>query len=214
MLRGFRLSMKLLVLVVLLVGCAEPRSLLVHRPEDPKADAAVTAMWNHEIHGVARDGDWLLTRSYYAVADAISLATLGEGLSHASIYDAHRDTVIEAVGDGVREIPLAQLLDRNHYVIVVRPSYLTAENQEAALAFARTQLGTGFDTGGMLGFDDPDKFYCSELVWWASRGEEQTGDHLQVVTPTELMNYGAVIYWSGKRTDPQVLELAVARTAS
>src|SRR5258707_769811 len=111
---------RLAVLVAFLsiAGCAEPRSLLVHRPEDPRVDSAVTAMWAHEVHSVARDGDWLLTRSYYALADVITLSTGGEGLSHASIYDAKHDTVIEAVGSGVREIPLAELIDRNHYVIV------------------------------------------------------------------------------------------------
>jgi hypothetical protein len=51
----------------------------------------------------------------------IATVTPGEDPSHASLYDAEHGTVIEAVGDGVREIPLAQLLQRNHYIIPVRP---------------------------------------------------------------------------------------------
>lgn len=192
-------------------GCAEPRSMLVHRPEDPAVDAAVTALWAHEIHGVARDGDWVLTRSYYALGDAIAKLTPGEDLSHASIYDAHRDTVVESVGSGVREISLSELLSRNHYVIVVRPHNMTAADQTAALARARTRVGAAFDKGGMLGIDDPDKFYCSELVWWASQTEARSGVRERVITPADLMKYGQVIYWSGQRTDAQVMQLAADR---
>lgn len=197
----------------LATGCAEPRSLLVSRPDDAGLDRAVTAMWAHEIHGVARDGDWLLTRSYYALGDAIAKLTPGLDLSHASVYDATRDTVIEAVGDGVREIPLAELIARNHYVVVVRPAKMTAAEQRAALDRARTQLGAAFDKTGLFGFDDPSAFYCSELVWWASDMERRSGVRERVISPADLMKYGQVIYWSGERTDPQVLALAQAGSA-
>lgn len=209
--------MKRLVLLAALVattsvaGCSEPHSVMVKRPESPAVDTAVTAMWSHEIHKVAKDGDWILTRSYFMVADMISLATPGEDLSHASIYDAKRDTVIEAVGDGVREIPLSQLVQRNHYVIVVHPSGMTDAQRTRSVERARSRLGTPFDTRGMLGLDDPDKVYCSELVWWAAQGELRTGDHHRVITPGDLMDYGEVVYWSGKRTDTQVMQQAMAR---
>ena len=206
--------MRLAILAVVsgLGACHEPKSLIVHRPEDPAVDAAVTKMWAHEIRHVARNGDWILTRSYYALADAITLGTGGEGISHASIYDAKHDTVIEAVESGVREIPLSQLLDRNHYAIVVRPSGMTVNDQQHALERARTQLGAEFDEFGMLGFDDPDKFYCSELVWWASETATRTDDEPIVITPSDLMKYGDVIYWSGKRDDEQIMELAGERS--
>lgn len=192
-------------------ACGEPRSLLVERPADERVDRAVTALWTHEIHRVARDGDWLLTRSYYALGDAIAIATRGEDLSHASIYDAQRDTVIEAVGSGVREIPLAELIARNHYVVVVRPAHMTATDQVHALARARSKVGTPFDKAGLFGLDDPAKFYCSELVWWASQTEARSGHSKRVVTPADLLQYGEVIYWSGKRTDPQIMALASER---
>ena len=82
--------------------------MLVSRPENPVVDTAVSAMWTNEIKTVARDGDWILTRSYYAVADAIAKIAPGEDLSHASIYDAvsalipfeaHlRDKAVDALG--------------------------------------------------------------------------------------------------------------------
>jgi permuted papain-like amidase YaeF/Yiix C92 family enzyme len=204
--------MRLVVLVVVATGCHEPKSLIVHRPEDPQADAAVTRMWTHEIRGVARDGDWILSRSYWLAADAITLGTGGEGISHASIYDARHGTVIEAVGSGVREIPLEQLVERNHYLIVVRPNGMTAAEESLAVARARLKLGVEFDGAGMLGLDDPETFYCSELVWWASEGQSRTEDEPVVITPSDLIKYGEVIYYSGKRDDEQIMELALDRT--
>jgi len=187
--------------------------VLVKRPESKDVDAAVTAMWSHEIHNVAQDGDWILTRSYFMIADAISKTTPGVDLSHASIYDAKRDTIIEAVNDGVREIPLSELVYRNHYVIVVRPSNMTAAERARSVERARSRIGTEFDKAGLFGFNNPDKLYCSELVWWAAQGELRYGEHQTVIAPVELMQYGEVVYWSGQRTDQQVMELAMAHDA-
>jgi hypothetical protein len=195
-------------------GCAhEPKSILVARPDDRAADAAITQLWTREIHDKARDGDWLLSRSYYVMADAITAATPGEDISHASIYDAKHDTVIESIGSGVREIPLADLVARNHFMIIVRPTGMTAADESEALTRARSQVGAKYDIGGMFGVDAPEKFYCSELVYWASQTEARSGRRERVITPSDLMRYGEVIYWSGKRTDPQVVELATSRQA-
>lgn len=201
-----------LLFVTAAVACSRP-SVMVKRPADKQTDTAVTRMWTSEVGNVARDGDWILTRSYVLVGDAISTVTPGESLSHASIYDAKRGTVIEAVSEGIREIPLEKLIDRNHYVIVVRPSNMTAAEQTDAVARARTQLGGKFDIGGMFGIDHEDAFYCSELVWWASQTEARSGRRERIVTPSDLMQYGEVIYWSGKRDDQQVMSIAANRDA-
>ena len=207
----------LLALAVLLgiaaSGCAptQIKSVMVHRPADAVADEAVSEMWAAEIRGTARDGDWLLSRSYYAVGDVIAITTRGEDLSHAAIYDATRDMVVESVGEGVREVSLVTFLKRNHYVIVVRPSNMTAADQAHALARAKTKMGLPFDMRGMFGFDNPDAWYCSELVWWASQTEARTGRSETVITPADLMKYGEVIYWSGKRDDAAVMAIAKGR---
>jgi hypothetical protein len=205
-----RLAVALALALALLAACSRP-SVLVQRPANAEVDAAVTALWSAEIARVARDGDWILTRSYFVIGDAIVKLTPGEELSHASIYDARTQTVIEAVGDGVREIPLGELVQRNHYVIVVRPANMTAADGQGALVRARGQLGKKFDIGGMFGLDHGDRFYCSELVYWASQTEARSGTRERVVTPADLMKYGEVVYWSGKRDDPQVMALATAR---
>lgn len=199
-----------LLFVTCAVACSRP-SVMVKRPEDKQVDEAVTKMWTAEIGKVARDGDWILTRSYVLVGDAIATATPGEDLSHASIYDAKTGTVIEAVSEGIREIPLDKLVRRNHYVIVVRPANMTAADQTEAVARARTKLGGTFDIAGMFGIDNKDAFYCSELVYWASQTEARSGRRERIITPTDLMKYGEVIYWSGKRDDAQVMSLAATR---
>jgi hypothetical protein len=200
-----------LLAAISISSACSARSRLIHRPDDARVDAAITAMWTAEIRRTARTGDWLLSRAYYLVSDLIVLGTSGEALSHGSIYDASRDTVIESIGSGVREIPLEQLVARNHLVLVVRPSNMTAADGRAAVARARTRIGAPFDATGMFGFDDPDRFYCSELVYWASQTAARTGSHERVVTPSDLMMYGEVISWSGVRDDAGVGELATLR---
>lgn len=209
--------MKRLLLACLVVSACAPtqvKSYMVHRPDDRAADAAVSELWAADIRKVARDGDWFLSRSYYAVGDVIALTTRGEDLSHASLYDATRDTVVESVGEGVREVPLVTFLKRNHYVIVVRPANMSAADQVQSLARARTKLGLPFDIRGMFGFDNPDAWYCSELVWWASQTEARSGRHETVITPSDLMKYGEVIYWSGKRDDAAIMQIATERAAT
>lgn len=200
-------------LVAASLATACTKSVMVARPTDRVADTAVTTLWTDEIARVAQDGDWILTRSYSSISDVIVISTFGEELSHASIYDAKTQTVIEAIDTGVREIPLAQLLQRNHYAIVVRPSKMTAADKAEAVARARSKVGARYDMRGMIGFDNPDEFYCSELVYWASQTAARTGERHSVITPSELMKYGEVVYWSGKRDDAQVMELARERVA-
>lgn len=188
------------------------RSQMVHRPTNGGVDEAITAMWVDEVRRVARDGDWILSRAYALTSDAIVIAT-GADLSHGSIYDASRGTVIESIASGVREIPLEQLVARNHLLLVVRPAHMTAADGREAVARARTQVGAPFDVTGMVGLDDPDRFYCSELVYWASQTAARTGSHERVVTPADLMKYGEVIFWSGERDDAEVGQLALEAAA-
>jgi uncharacterized protein YycO len=198
-------------LALVTTAACSAKSVAIHRPESPDVDAAITAMWTHEVQSIARDGDWILSRAYAATSDLIVLGTTGEGVSHGSMYDAQHATVIESVASGVREIPLDTFVGRNHFVIIVRPSNTSATDGTRAVERARSKVGLPFDATGMFGFDDPDKFYCSELVYWASQTEARTGSHELVITPSDLMKYGEVIYWSGKRDDAQVMQLAASR---
>src|SRR5689334_12942293 len=84
-------------LLALLPACLSAPSVMVERPRDHAVDEAITALWVDEIQRVAEPGDWVLSRSYSAVGDAISVVTAGVDLSHASIIDPAAGTVIEAV---------------------------------------------------------------------------------------------------------------------
>lgn len=191
---------------LLLAGCWHG-SLSADRPKDKAVDAAIDQLWADEIRRVARDGDWILSRSLTAQGDmVVAVSGGGEAFSHASIVDVTHGTVIEAITPVVREIPLEELMSRNRHVVVVRPYGLTDEESKAALARARGELGKPFDFWGFIGYEEPDKWYCSELVYWASGLGKQT-----VLIPNELVNYGEVIYYSGRRDDRQVQAIAAER---
>lgn len=194
-----------LITAVGTLACAN-NSVVITRPRSDAVNRDVTAMWSRDIRRVARTGDWILTRSYSFTGDIIAATTRGESLSHASIYDARTGTIIEALSPAVREVPLASLLDRNQHAIVVRPSGLTAAERIASVDRARQTVGTSFDYAGLVGLDSGARFYCSELLYWAA-GIDPASRPL-VVTPAELMNYGEVIYYSGKREDRQLQDAA------
>lgn len=197
--------------LMMLTTACDPKSALVKRPENRTVDTAVSQLWTDEIAQQAQSGDWILSRSYYLVGDAIAVLTRGEDFSHAAMYDAERNTVIESVGSGVREISLTEFLARNHYVAVVRPAGMSPAQRAVSVTRAREQLGKPFDDAGMLGFDNPEAFYCSELVAWASQinSRTPTEQHERIITPAGLMKYGSVIYWSGSRTNEQTMTLAM-----
>jgi len=189
-------------------------SIYADRPKDRLVDDAINKLWASEIRRVARDGDWILSRSLTPQGDMISWVTFsGEKFSHASIVDVSHGTVVEAITPVVREIPLEDLMARNWYVVVVRPTGLTAEESKAALERARSQLGVEFDLWGFVGFEEPQKWYCTELVAWASGLDAKLGKQA-VVYPNELMDVGEVIYYSGRRDDRQVQAIAAARVNS
>ena len=195
-----------LLLSSLLTACGA--SLVIERPTDRVADAATTAMWADEIRARAQPGDWILARSYSFTGDLIVFGTRGESLSHAAVYDPERDVVIEAVSPRVREISLERMLHRNRYAILVRPSGLSDAQRRATVRRARSAVGRGFDYGGLFGLDDGDRLYCSELAVWAAKLEP----HTAVVTPSNLFEYGEVIYVSGMRESEQVQAIALERS--
>jgi hypothetical protein len=186
-------------------GCAGG-SLKVSKPADPALNDDITVMWARDISRNARTGDWILTRSYTLTGDVITQTTGGEDVSHASIYDARTGTIIEALRPTIREVPLESLLDRNQLAIVIRPSGLTEAERIASVERARSKVGVEFDLAGLIGFDDEDKYYCSELVYWASGLEP--ADRGVVVTPAKLMKFGEVVYYSGKRDEAAVQNAA------
>jgi hypothetical protein len=185
-------------------------SLYADRPKNKAVDHAIDRMWADEIRKVARDGDWILSRSLTPEGDMIATIIGGEQYSHASQVDVTHGTIIEATTPTVREIPLEELMSRNWYVVVVRPTELSADEEKASLELARSQIGKEFDLYGFIGYPEEDKWYCSELVYWSSGMEQRHGSHV-VILPRQLLKYGEVLYYSGRRDDQQVQQIAASR---
>jgi uncharacterized protein YycO len=193
-----------LAILVSVSACAG--SVIHKKPESSDLNQATTDLWARDIRRVAKSGDWILTRSYSKTGDAIVGVTKGESFSHAVVYDAERGTVIEAITPHVREIPLEQLLKRNRYAVVVRPVDISDEQRAATVARARSVVGASFDYRGMLGIDDKDRFYCSELAAWAS----DIPDQPLIVTPADLYDRAELVYISGARDDAELQSLALS----
>jgi len=193
------------LLGALLGGCWHG-SLYAERPKDKAVDAAIDRLWAEEIRRVARDGDWILSRSLTPEGDMVTSIQWGEEFSHASMVDVTHGTIVEAITPVVREIPIEELMSRNWYVVVLRPRGQTAEQAKASLERARGELGSEFDFWGFIGYEEADKWFCSELVYWASGFGKQV-----ILQPNELFDYGEVVYYSGRRNDKQVQMIAADR---
>jgi len=202
----FKSPIAVLSLTLLSAACGAG-SVVVEKPKSEEVNRAVTNLWADDVRRVAQTGDWILTRSYSLTGDAIAFTTPGESLSHASVYDAESETVIEAISGGVREVPLDHLLHRNRYAIVVRPYDRSEAQRRHSVVRARSTIGADFDYLGLFGFSSETSYYCSELVLWAAGFPERA----TVITPSSLMNYGETIYFSGTRDDAQMQSAAFAR---
>ncbi len=193
--------MAILATGMVLLGAGCSRSLVVQRPEDPAVDEAYTRSWVAQIEAQAQDGDVILRRGYAVLSDLIVFVTPGDDITHAAIYDAETRTVIEAVDPEVREQALASYVRGAHRVVLIRPSGLSPRERHETVRRARSAIGTGFDHEGFIGLDDPERFYCSELVVWAIRAAER-GLHVdRLVIPGQLARYGTTLFDSGPREE-------------
>src|SRR5690242_8594952 len=91
-----------LTLVAALGGCVYHGSMYADRPKNKAIDRAIDRMWAEEIRAVARDGDWILSRSLTPEGDMIATLVGGEQYSHASVVDVTHGTVVEATTPEVR----------------------------------------------------------------------------------------------------------------
>ncbi|MBK7539740.1 MAG: hypothetical protein IPI49_31205 [Myxococcales bacterium] len=189
-------SLAVSLAAALAAGC--DRSAVISRPQEKKLDVAYDTLFLTELQGKVEDGDIVLRRGYAVLSDMITLVTPGMQMSHAAIYDATTKTVIEAVNSGVREHPIDAYVRGSHRLVVVRLAVSTSDKR-AAVVSARSVIGSGFDHLGFIGMDDPERFYCSELVAWAYRAKERGFRPDDVIAPGELVRLGAIVYDSGER---------------
>lgn len=111
--------------------------------------------------------------------------------SHCGLVDPMTNTVIEAVGHGVRERDLEEMVaEASHHEFVQIP----CRDSAVILAAARAQIGKPYDWRGILGFwlrrdwQSDKAFICSELIAWAfaSTGQPLFRQDAHRISPDHL----------------------------
>jgi protein tyrosine phosphatase (PTP) superfamily phosphohydrolase (DUF442 family) len=173
------------------------------RPESTPVGLAAsreTDDWIERVHTQAEAGYWLVIRGTH-IGDQVVAAGSAADLTHAAIYDAEHDVVIEAVGSGVLETPLRELLAQAHRLLIIRPREYSSEAGLAAVARARSHLGFSYDWLGTLGAQSDRRFYCTELAVDAWQAREHGWMPEGVIHPTQMPDFGEVLFDSGPRRD-------------
>lgn len=171
------------------------------RPADVAARAQQTQAIEQAVLATAGTGDWLVIRGYHATDTLVANAT-GIPLSHVGIYNGDRREVVGAEGNGVQREPLSRFIARSDRVLVIRPRWRNADNAAQAWAAAEALVGRDYDFLGTVGFNQPDRYYCSELAlhvyrpWWRS-----VERFPKVIKPGELYLFGTVLYDSLDREE-------------
>ena len=176
-------------------GCAGTDAL--RRREGPRY-AAETHSLVHEVMRLGGNGMWLVVRGYHTGDDVVAVAT-NAPLSHAAILDQDTGEVIEAVGDGVRVVPLAKLLRESHRLQIVRPANWTEELGAEAVKRARSHVGRGYDFLGVVGAPDRSRLYCSELAAWSMGVPVDKLGAWHVIHPKDLHRQGVLLFDSQAR---------------
>lgn len=152
------------------------------------------AVAQNPLDGPLRSGDLLFQDlDCGELCNAIEQVTESYGGRHFSHIGMVRvkgkeTVVIEAIGDKVRETPLASFVARSSNELLV--GRLKASYQALltpALAFARRQLGKPYDDAFLY---DNGKYYCSELLYDAFR-EANGGKAFFVLQPMTFKQPGS-----------------------
>ena len=130
----------------------------------------------------------LIVSTTNAFASRVIRTGTFSGVSHAMLYIG-AGMVIEAVGSGVRQVPLSTAFLDASLAVSYRRVDLIDRDRDAIIHFAKTKVGKGYDTAGALGAgvarnpvacaaagvvvcvgssfglaSDDDRFFCSELI--------------------------------------------------
>jgi len=177
------------------------------RPEAPPVGTAAsqeTDRWLARIHAHAKQGYWLVVRGTHPGDQVVAAATAAR-LTHAAVLDLAHDEAIEAVGRGVSVTPLRELVAQAMRLQLIEPRDYTPEKGQAAVARARSRIGTGYDWLGTVGLQSDRRYYCTELcidaydaraLGWKLGGAlhpEQMAAQGRVLFDTGMRNRGAAV---------------------
>ena len=182
-------------LVPLLAGaCSRP---IVVTPPAAEAHLQRQRQLLAALRSLGEDGDWLVIRGFHGTDHLISAVT-NAPFSHAAVLDRERDQVIEADRTGVHCTSLDAFAPRVHRLMLVRPLWAGQGRNREAAQKARSLVGRPYDFSGLVGINDPERYYCSELAVAAYRPWVKRSDHVPpVIPPSELHYWGRVIWDSG-----------------
>jgi len=186
----------ILALVLLsLVGCAPPAARL-------KPDKVIWKQQNQKmlesIESLGQNGDWLVIRGYKTADDFISNVTNAPG-SHAAVLDLENRNVIESDATGVHVTKLEKFIQKAHRLILIRPIWAEL-GAEKAINKARGLIGKKYDYSGLVGMDNPERYYCSELALKIYRDFQRKEHQIpMVIEPAHLYLWGTILYDSRPR---------------
>ena len=189
------------MVVVALLGVGAFFTVYEGRPEPTPTgpDAAhLTAHWIDVVHRRAEQGYWIVVRGTHIGDQAVAAGSAGV-FTHAAVYDARADEVVEAVGSGVHAEPVEDLLAQSYRFQIIRPRDYDETEGVAAVARARSRIGYSYDWLGTLGLQSDRRFYCTELAVDAYRARERGWMPSGVIHPEHMVRYGALVFDSGPR---------------
>jgi len=180
-------------------------------------------------------GDIIVSTARHAVSYAIRAGTIS-AISHAMLYVGD-GRVVEAVGEGVREVALDAAIGEAILAVAYRDPRVDAAKAALLVAFARAQVGLAYNYGGVaragyrilnpiagrvldairdsLGVDDASarSFFCSELVFAAfdAAGIPLVAQRADHGLPADLvqLSQDALAYVGHLRARDEILGIAL-----
>ncbi len=186
------------LLFIALSGCIARPTVEIQNTEKHQAQNTQII---ESVKSQAITGDWLVTRGYHATDTLVANAT-SSSISHVAIYNAESQMVVEAEGKGVHMTPLNEFVDKSYRLLIIRPRWLNADNAEKAFSNAEQLVGKNYDFLGTIGFNSPDRYFCSELAVAVYKEWHRPVERFpDVVKPSDLYLYGNVLYDSFPRDE-------------
>ncbi|MDR2868945.1 MAG: hypothetical protein LBV04_00685 [Deferribacteraceae bacterium] len=188
--------MKRITLICILLLCSACAAVKYAPDNNQTVDGEATAAIVREL---ARHGDWILARGLTIPDDLVSTAT-NMPLSHAAVYDAENDNVIEADSKGVHTTDLVEFLSKKHRVMIIRPMWSTEETAPLAVENARALIGRPYDYSGLIGLQLSNSYYCTELAIAAYRPfitEAPENPIPRIIMPGQMYHWGRILFDTG-----------------
>lgn len=120
-----------------------------------------------KVLDLIQPGDVILeTNDAYPGWQVLEKTVFNSDYTHAAIYEGDGKFLEATTGDpsgkGVVRTDLKEYLEGRINLEIIRPPYKTPEDREAALNYARAQLGKPYDAA--FNQKDDKEHYCAELV--------------------------------------------------